>query len=487
MFAIVFRYTFIFSLILLETHCATRKGTSPSFVETDASPKSLMNGMNQVCISAKSMKGSYCKTPESIVFFDKVQDYTYQIKNRTKDRCLGLTRNTHENGIEVDFQACDASKTEQWFRIQAFANDPEYHQIMVFSSSKCLDLKNPLWKAKTPFVQSTCLSRLSQNFLFLDRSKPTRKFPKILWTYWDKGASAMPAFYRANVKRWEQVLNRSSSGEHWEVHVSNNIPGDPDYIGNYFQTSNIPTVETLASKISSNEAMLSAPVVFSDFVRLELLYAHGGVWMDASIMLHADFRKFLEVLEVGDQLSLSSFTNYRQATQEFRYADSIENFFMMAYPKTELLAEWRKAFRKYWDEKTPGVFVEHHPMFDGSEGMKVDISTFGNYRNYLNQHLTLKYTLAHNPRFQKEILVLGGAQYEDRGPFSLLNLAHNSDEHLLKLTHDQIRTMLAEMQSIQMSKFPSQFSKVIRAKITNEDFFFKHNNIFGALNSRIAE
>ena len=94
---------------------------------------------------------------------------------------------------------------------------------------------------------------------------------------------------------------------------------------------------------------------FADICRVELLYRHGGVWMDATDYLDAPLPEWLWeadffVYQGGDTVSGSY--------------GGIQNCFIRGAKGAYLLKVWREAIRAYWAaEKNPVDYFVHQLLF----------------------------------------------------------------------------------------------------------------------------
>jgi len=335
---------------------------------------------------------------------EKVAFGTYLIKS-LDGKCFEIENNSHLDDARVHLAHCTGHKNQE-IRLEHYVEDSLFYKFIFVHSGKCLDVDLPGVSRDVHLHQSACHSGRSQAFLMDEKVHNKEPFNKHIWTFWDGGADKMPAFYRTNLQHWKKIMQKGTKDD-WEITVVNSISGDPSYFGNFIKEDSIPTIAYLQSKIAPDEKKLSAPVVFSDFVRIELLYEHGGVWMDPSIMLHGDLGEFQHILETINYFSVTGYTSFHQGTSALRYADSLENFFLMVLPHSKLVSEWKNNFRKYWDLKQKGMVIEDHPMFNGTNGPHIDVSRFNEFRNYLNQHLSLKYTLIMHPEFLNDTFVIG--------------------------------------------------------------------------------
>lgn len=417
------------------------------------------------------------------ILIDMINKKTGTYRLRTGpylDHCFEVADPVSKNGTRVKVEKCE-DKEAQYFRLIPSKHDKLFYKIVSVLSNKCLDINNQSYERGANFHQWACFDVRSQSFL-LDRIPlEPRKLPKKVWTYWDRGEDQMPAFYQANVDVWRKRLGTS-----WSVIVLNNIATDANYIGNYFDKDSIPTISVLDSKISkrtSSHKSLDARVVFSDFVRLEILNKEGGFWMDPSNMLHKDLSEFVIPLENLSSFTMGGYTSRDQATSELRFADSLENFFIVSFPHNPLIEKWQKNFKEYWRLKTPDMSIDENPMYNGSMGLVLDLEKFGILADYLNQHAALKYTLIRNPEFLKEIMIRGDVKPDENGPFTLLYQVNFADKKLVTLPENYFPEIIDKMKYVLISKFPSNDSHAIRNLMRNVDDFFETTNIFGKLNS----
>lgn len=451
-------------------------------------PLNVVNTYAWKCLSDETQARSQsCFKGRHNFELKRTDSNAFTLVSQESGKCLALESASLVSGTSVVFKNCVDNDPEQRFQLKQSVNDPLYMNLVFTYSNMCLD-SNKHRSSGSQFHQWVCLGAQarSQDFYFLDTTmKPKRDLPRIVWTYWDKGESAMPAFYKANVSRWREILGKSSSPQrNWEVRVINKIPGDANNYGKFIDPAKLPTIEYFQAKIDPTETKLNPQVILSDFIRMELLLEKGGVWMDPSIILHKDLEELADLLERMVPHTILGFTSYEQATRELKYADSLENFFLMSLPQTELFKQWRVSFHQFWVQKQPGMSSENHPMFNGTTGPKIDVvNSYGVFRNYLNQHISLKYTLTNQRSLLDEVYVLGGVQSDENGPFTLLQQAEWVDRNLVEMSRQAQKNILNRMREVLMSKFPSENSRYIREKGTTESYFLNTNNIFGLLNT----
>lgn len=372
------------------------------------------------------------------------------------------------------WNSCD-NKSGYAMEFYKAQGNPQFRNFE-FRDGSCLEANSGIVT-----VQKCNLSSMAQNFLITTKKSPTRNVPKIVWSFWDKGVSKMPEFYQVNIEKWKEVL-----GNDWQIRVVDTVPGSPYYYEKFIPKESIPTIQWIAeriSKSSSTDSKLTPAVVFSDFIRLELLHRHGGVWMDPSIMLHKSLESLTIPLEMFGEFEVSGYTTKHQSRRMLNYADSLENFFIVALEKSDLIREWKNNFRKYWNNKKPGMPAVDNPLFHQTGKAAPDFSRFKDLMNYLNQHLALKFTLEQNPELMNRIFLMGGTFGDEDGPFSLISGADWNDQKLMNLSEDDQVKLMQQTKSVIMSKFASENSRTLRTK--GRAYFFDRRNIFGKLNSLI--
>ena len=99
------------------------------------------------------------------------------------------------------------------------------------------------------------------------------------------------------------------------------------------------------------------PAHFADICRLELLYRHGGVWMDGTDYLDAP---------LPDWLWEAGFFVYQGGDRLRGAYSGIQNCFIRAAKGSYLLKVWREAVLAYWEKEDSAVDYFMHQMLLGS-------------------------------------------------------------------------------------------------------------------------
>lgn len=171
--------------------------------------------------------------------------------------------------------------------------------------------------------------------VFVGDSAPacTADIPKVIWTYWQ--AEPAPAFIQACIANW-----RRSAPDH-EVRLLNHNQ----------------LMQWLPALRADFDALSAARQ--SDWLRLQLLARHGGVWMDASTLLSRDL-DWLHELHARRQAQYVGFYLERDTRQPERPA--IETWFMASVPGGSFVTALTTAFDRMRDEdaeaRLPSVAAE---------------------------------------------------------------------------------------------------------------------------------
>jgi len=145
--------------------------------------------------------------------------------------------------------------------------------------------------------------------------RTSHAIPARFWTYWDD--EALPLVVRACLNSWRD--------HHPEVQITVLHP------------------DALPVEIAPRPSGFAGwtPQVQSDWVRLAVLAHFGGVWMDASTVLHAPLH-FLDALAARHQPDLIGYFN-RERTQDAAFP-MLENWFLAAPRDSAFVRHWFATF-----------------------------------------------------------------------------------------------------------------------------------------------
>jgi hypothetical protein len=112
----------------------------------------------------------------------------------------------------------------------------------------------------------------SQKYYIYENLKPV---PKILWSFWD--SSNLPKMVHLCKKSWELNLPE------YKIRLLNRYTVSK-YCGNKF----IRKIKNLS------------PTLQSDFIRMQLLYLYGGIWIDATTFVNVSLDYFINSMKSND-------------------------------------------------------------------------------------------------------------------------------------------------------------------------------------------
>jgi hypothetical protein len=220
---------------------------------------------------------------------------------------------------------------------------------------------------------------------------PLTDNPKRLWAYWKEGPKHLTLFVNQNLHTWKHIVDKGG----WEIRVLHDAdPTSSCYVTNFIPRDMLPrTFEDMYPQISS------------DSVRLALLRLHGGIYMDATIILLQDLDTlFWDRINLPDgdpqKIIIGGFHNdwFNQPGTR----NGIELWMLAAKPHEPLVVAWHDLFLKVMnDTATPYVYnttsKEIHPLLNGT-----DLEVMKGWANYLCGVSVFKAILTHNPIFNEQ-------------------------------------------------------------------------------------
>lgn len=158
-----------------------------------------------------------------------------------------------------------------------------------------------------------------------------KHIPKKIWIYWDKGWDKAPAL--------AQICSES-----WKIK-------NPDW--------NIALIDDKMTKVLLDidwiEKKNLSPQSKSDIIRINLLYKHGGVWVDSTTLCITPLTEWLP------PLMQSGFFAFPDTNRD----RSIQSWFIASTKNHIILEKWREIINIYW-KKNP--IIKHyfwlHYLFD---------------------------------------------------------------------------------------------------------------------------
>lgn len=155
------------------------------------------------------------------------------------------------------------------------------------------------------------------SILFGQRGGRYNMVPKKIWTFWDN-PNNFPKSVKMCIESWRKY------NPNYEITILNKK--------NYQGYINIP------DEIRTHPHFNDSIQRFSDLVRLYVLEEHGGIWMDASILVKASFDDWL-FPKYGE------FAGYYMGslTDNTKYP-VIESWFLAANKNSKFIELWKKEF-----------------------------------------------------------------------------------------------------------------------------------------------
>lgn len=182
-----------------------------------------------------------------------------------------------------------------------------------------------------------------------------------VWTFWNSGWDRLVPWCQRSIINWVRRL-----GPQWTVRVLDNVPGSPNHLSSYVPTHYFPT--------AFNEGTITGPPQhISDLARLPLLYIHGGVWMDAGMILlrHLDDICWRIIVDPSNTYEMAGFLMPLRPE-----AGTMLNGFIATKRGNEMVRRWHDVYYSLWKGKTsaegfskspllahlPPLQVQHHQL-----------------------------------------------------------------------------------------------------------------------------
>jgi hypothetical protein len=147
--------------------------------------------------------------------------------------------------------------------------------------------------------------------------------PKKIWTYWDNSNNSdnpnkMPKSVKLCIDSWKKT--------------------NPEYEITILTKKTYKGYITIPEEISKHPHFNDSIARFSDLVRLYVLAEHGGIWIDASVLVKKSFDEFLFS-------KYAEFSGYymKSITTDPKYP-VIESWFLAANKNSKFIQLWKNEF-----------------------------------------------------------------------------------------------------------------------------------------------
>lgn len=194
--------------------------------------------------------------------------------------------------------------------------------------------------------------------------------PKIIWTYWDQGHKALPAFHKLCIESWR----RKCPG--WRVEVV-----DRETIFHFVQPEDLPQTFDEMSRRQHR----------ADCARSALLYRHGGIYMDPSILAWRDVGHVVRYQDI--ERGAKDYAGFFRGSHRF-----VENWFMACRKGCEFIERWHRQHLQYWENRrSVDRRFKSDVFFKG-----VDFTYFADDEtDYLVQHACLVKLMCMDKKFER--------------------------------------------------------------------------------------
>jgi len=171
--------------------------------------------------------------------------------------------------------------------------------------------------------------------------------PKKIWTYWDNPdnpSKGLPKVVKLCMESWRKF--------------------NPNYEIVLLTKKNIKGYITIPDEIRTHPHYNDSPQRFADLVRLYVLEEHGGIWIDASVLVKQPFDDWL-FPKYGE------FAGYYIGTYGIdKKVPVIENWFLAANKGSKFIKRWKDEFLEIAN------FKDIHGYLDSRKKMGVNFSKF---------------------------------------------------------------------------------------------------------------
>jgi Capsular polysaccharide synthesis protein len=186
---------------------------------------------------------------------------------------------------------------------------------------------------------------------------------KNVWAFWHSGWAGMRPWCQRNIVNWVRRL-----GSDWTVRVLDNVDGSANNMLRFVEARHFPD--------AVNEGTMGGPPQhLSDLLRLPLLFLHGGVWMDAGMLLlrHLDDICWREIESDNSPYEMAGVLMALRPE-----LGPMLNGFIAARKGNAMLQHWHAVYCALWDNgKTSADGFHKHPLLAHLAPYKVQIGQLG--------------------------------------------------------------------------------------------------------------
>lgn len=237
------------------------------------------------------------------------------------------------------------------------------------------------------------------SFIF-GQKKTYNTVPKKIWTYWDNpdnsGVNKLPKSVKLCMESWAKY--------------------NPDYEIVLLTKKNFQGYITIPDEYRTHPHYNDIPQRFSDLVRLYVIEEHGGIWVDASVLIKENFDKWL----FPKYAEFSGFYMGPYSIDE--KTPAIENWFFAANKNSQFIKLWKQEFLEM------AKFKDIQGYLDSRKKMGVNFEKLRD-PNYLACYVAAQKVIQID-KYPQDTLILRDSS---NGPFKYLKDANWFPEAGMKL------------------------------------------------------
>jgi hypothetical protein len=224
--------------------------------------------------------------------------------------------------------------------------------------------------------------------------------PRKIWTYWDNsdnsGVNKLPKAVKLCMESWKKF--------------------NPDYEIVLLTKKNFQGYVTIPEVVRTHPHFNDSPARFSDLVRLYVLEEHGGIWIDASILVKKPFDDWL----FPKYAEFSGF--YRGSLSPDKKYPVIESWFLAANKNSKFIKAWKEEFLEI------AKFKDIHTYLETRGDMGINIDKLGD-PHYLAIYVAAM-KVFHYDKYLTDTLILRDSE---EGPMKYLRDAKWDSEKGMRL------------------------------------------------------
>ncbi|KAJ4292414.1 hypothetical protein N0V90_009076 [Kalmusia sp. IMI 367209] len=185
---------------------------------------------------------------------------------------------------------------------------------------------------------------------------------KNVWAFWHSGWENLQPWCQRNVISWVRRL-----GPQWTVRVLDDVTGSKNHLSNFVPASSFPDA-------FNTRTMIGPPQHVSDLLRLPLLYFHGGVWMDAGMILlrHLDDICWRAITNPSSPYEMAGILMPLRAE-----AGTMLNGFIATKRGNQMVKRWHDIYCKLWEGKTSAEGFHKDPLLAHLPPLQVQSEKLG--------------------------------------------------------------------------------------------------------------